>query len=140
MAAVDTLREALTALHSGDEVTLAPLLDDAVLVQTPDDTFHGKAAVVAAFQHQELRFADVAVAVKAADDVGVRAWVEYTVTGTHVGDVEVEGRTLPASGKTVTLAAAAVADVVEGRVVSLRIYYDGLDLLDGLGLLPGAAA
>jgi ketosteroid isomerase-like protein len=136
MSALSTLQATLTAMSTGDEAALDRLLADSAMIQTPDASYQGKAAAIAAFADREEVFGDVSVTFSAGDDAGVRAWAEFTVRAQHIGSLDLDGRTIEASGKRFSISGAAVADVVDDRVVSLREYYDGLDLLGALGLLP----
>src|SRR5262249_14464478 len=125
MSALSSLQAALTAMFEGDEATLGGLLHEAAIVVTPDDSYSGRAAATAAFANREFELADVTVSFAAADDAGNRAWTELTVNGRHVGTLTVGDEELPATGRTISLTGAAVADVVDGSILSLRLYYDG---------------
>lgn len=64
-------------------------------------------------------------------------WQEGTFSGTHNGDLATpDGQVIPATGRSVK---AAYADrfIVEGdRIVSDRLYFDRLELLTQLGVVP----
>ena len=61
--------------------------------------------------------------------------------GTHQGPFQTpDGRTLPPTGKRVTLAMVNVRYVLGGKFIKLVNSWDRLSLLAQLGLLPGPAA
>lgn len=68
------------------------------------------------------------------------ALVEGTWTGTHTGDLVTPGGTVPPTGATVELRFAAVLGIRDGRVASLHIYFDMVDFLAQLGLVPAPQA
>jgi ketosteroid isomerase-like protein len=49
-----------------------------------------------------------------------------------------EGHVLPATGRRVELRGVSVVDFEGDRIRAVRHYWDELDLVDGLGLLPDA--
>lgn len=67
-------------------------------------------------------------------DIGVIAWQSTT---RHDADLTLpSGRTLPATGRELTIEGLNVLRVVGGTVVESRRYYDRLGLMTQLGLLP----
>lgn len=64
--------------------------------------------------------------------------------GTHTGPLELpDGQSLAPTGKQLTLRAADIATVADGKIVRHDFYFDQLDLLTQLGLVetaPGSAS
>ena len=62
-------------------------------------------------------------------------------TGTHTGTWRSpNGVEIPATGKTVDFPFVGVFQVREGKISSIRIHYDQVEVLTQLGLMPGAQA
>lgn len=65
--------------------------------------------------------------------------VEYKFTGTHKGPFVTPGGTIAATGKSVEVPIVDVYEVRNGKIVAQRGYFDNLDLMTQLGLIPAAA-
>ena len=71
---------------------------------------------------------------------------EYVVeqaryVGTHTGLLRSpDGVEVPATGKTFDFPFVGIFRVQGGKISSIRIYYDQIELLRQLGLMPGAAS
>ena len=62
-------------------------------------------------------------------------------TGTHTGTWRnPNGVEIPATGKTVDFPFAGVFRVTDGKISSIRIYYDQIEVLTQLGLMPGGTS
>ena len=60
-------------------------------------------------------------------------------TGTHTGTWRnPNGVEIPATGKTLDFPFVGVFRVERGRISSIRLYYDQVEVLNQLGLMPGA--
>jgi ketosteroid isomerase-like protein len=65
---------------------------------------------------------------------------EGFVVGTNTGPLALPtGRTLPPTGRQVRVRSCDVATVEDGLITSHRAYFDQLELLGQLGLLPEPA-
>ena len=61
-------------------------------------------------------------------------------TGTHTGTWRnPNGVEIPATGKTVDFPFVGVFRVTDGKISSIRIHYDQIEVLTQLGLMPGVA-
>jgi ketosteroid isomerase-like protein len=70
-----------------------------------------------------------------AGDVGVE---EPVLEGTHTGVlVGTDGSEIAPTGRRVSLAAAGIHTVRDGKIVSSRFYFDTLELLTQLGVSTG---
>jgi ketosteroid isomerase-like protein len=66
---------------------------------------------------------------------------EWSVTMTHSGPLELaDGEVVEPSGTRVTVNGATVAEFRGERICSLRQYWDGLAVLDQIGVGTGAQA
>ena len=65
---------------------------------------------------------------------------EGRYTGTHTGTWRSpDGVEIPATGKTLDFRFSAVFRVENGTITSIRLYYDQLEVLTQLGLMPAPA-
>ena len=65
---------------------------------------------------------------------------EGRYTGTHTGTWRSpNGVEIPATGKSLDFAFSAIFRVENGKIASIRIYYDQVEVLTQLGLMPAAA-
>ncbi len=62
-------------------------------------------------------------------------------SGTHTGDLAApNGQVVPATGLSVSVPYVEVFDIEGGQVAATRLYFDQVELLTQLGLMPDAAA
>ena len=62
-------------------------------------------------------------------------------TGTHTGTWRSpDGVEIPATGKKLDFPFVGVFRVEDGKISSIRIYYDQIEVLAQLGLMPGAGS
>jgi steroid delta-isomerase-like uncharacterized protein len=89
--------------------------------------------------------------VTAAPDRGSRDVVLYAegdhvveearYTGTHTGPWRSpNGVEVPATGRTLDFPFVGVFQVTDGKISSIRIYYDQIEVFTQLGLMPGASS
>jgi len=71
-----------------------------------------------------------------APDVAV---TESVFSGTHTGPLSTPSGEIPATGKQVRLRQVAVQRVTDGLISSEHLYFDQLELLGQLGILPTGA-
>jgi steroid delta-isomerase-like uncharacterized protein len=71
-----------------------------------------------------------------ADDCIVQ---ECTFEGTNTGPWKAEGADMPATGKTLKGPFCQVIRVTDGRIASTNLYFDQVEVLTQLGLMPSAA-
>jgi predicted ester cyclase len=58
--------------------------------------------------------------------------------GTHTGPLRSpDGMEIPGTGKRFDFPFAAIFRVVDGKITSIRIYYDQIEVFTQLGLMPG---
>ena len=81
-------------------------------------------------------FSDVELEVVPLDVGGEFACVEWTVTMTHTGPLEVaDAMTIDPTGLPVVLHGVTVAEFRDDRICGLRQYWDELSVFDQLGLV-----
>ena len=63
---------------------------------------------------------------------------ESVLVGTHTGDLQSPGGTIPASGKTLNLRFMDYFKVVSGKILDHQTIFDQVEMLTQLGAMPGA--
>lgn len=66
---------------------------------------------------------------------GDRVVTEHTGGGTHTGPLQTPGGTIPATGKSVQLRFAEVFEMRDGKIKTMRAYWDTGTLMRQLGLM-----
>ena len=76
------------------------------------------------------------------NQVAAGDWVaeEFTFTGTHKETLSGPGGDIPATGRQITGRGTQVIRVENDKVAEFRLYYDQVDVLTQLGLMPEPAA
>lgn len=72
---------------------------------------------------------------RVVSDDEVAAEVEFT--GTNTGPLQMGGREIPATGKSVVGTGTYFASVRDGKIVSFRAHPDVASMMGQLGLMPG---
>jgi len=85
-------------------------------------------------------FPDGRIAIDNVIEAGDHVAVEFTGTGTQTGTLASQAGDIPATGRSVTLKFCDVFDFREGKIASIRTYFDSTALLTQLGVMPEAEA
>jgi predicted ester cyclase len=89
------------------------------------------------FQAWQTAFPDSRVEARRIVVDGDRAMTESTFSGTHSGVFRTSaGQEIPPTGKVVAVDYCDAWKVVDGKATYDRVYFDELELLGQLGLLP----
>lgn len=78
-----------------------------------------------------------AIATAIQDDPAIQghhAWVRWEMTGTHQGVLY----GVPATGQSITALGVTLMDIQNNQIRTLRTIFDGLGLMQQLGVLPDA--
>jgi len=137
------LEEAIERWNANDREGWAALYTDDVVYEAP-----GGARISGLADLKEKYFDALVIA---APDRGSRDVVLYAdgdhvveearYTGTHTGTWRSpNGAEVPATGRELDFPFVGVFRVGEGKISSIRIYYDQIEVLTQLGLMPGAAS
>jgi predicted ester cyclase len=118
--------------------------DRASEVFTPDvettepgaGTMHGLEATVAYGMAFITAFPDGRLHLDAAVESGESIVVEGRFTGTHNGPLVSPAGTIPPTGRKLELSYCDVFKIKNDRIAAHRIYYDRVDFMAQLGLLP----
>jgi ketosteroid isomerase-like protein len=133
----DLLRRALAMTAGADLADLEHVFADDVQVTTPTFTTHSRAELLAELAVRDSVMGELEVEIPVLGVEGDRAWAEWTVSAQLVGTLELDDDiVVEAVGQPIRLEGATSAEFGDGRITSLRQYWDEADLLDALGLLP----
>lgn len=136
----DVARRWLDAFNAHDEQGMRDLTaPDATITAPPDVTLEGEAAVTGYAMAWGTAFPDATVTVHhetAADD---RVAQEFTFEGTHQATLSGPGGEIPATGKRLTGRGVQVMVIEDGMIRAVRLYFDQVQVLTQLGLMPAPA-
>ena len=136
--AIDVLKENLKAFNDGDFFQLAATLaDDVIYVESPTQRrTEGKEATVEIFRAWKDSFADVEGTINNIFGSGDKAVAEVTWKGTHTGDMEGSGGTIPASGQKIEVPGCIFVSTSDGVITESSQYFDLMTLLTQIGAIP----
>ena len=126
------------AVMAGDAATVAACYTADAVALTPDE---GELVGPEAISNWLLEFAtafpDLEYEYTQKHEVGNVAIDEGYLTGTNTGPLTVRpGESLPPTGKQIRMRSCDFAEVEGGLITSHRFYFDQMDFLGQLGLLP----
>ena len=130
-----TLIRALEASVEGDSSVVAELYTDDVRGWAPAMVITSAAELAAELEDRDEAFSDIELDVSPLDVSGDRAAVEWIVTLTHSGPLEVDDVVIDPTGVRVRLHGVTVAEFAGDRICSFRQYWDEVELLEQLALL-----
>jgi ketosteroid isomerase-like protein len=134
-ARATVLARALRAGLEGDARALRELCTEDVKAWTPTFAASSVDEVEAELARRDQAFSDVELDVAPLDVGGDYACAEWSVTMTHSGPLELaDGEVVEPTGTRITVNGATVAEFRGERICSLRQYWDGLAVLDQIGV------
>ncbi|MFE2213673.1 ester cyclase [Streptomyces canus] len=133
---MDRLTDALTT-HPDLKVIAELYAEDAV-AQTPDEgEIRGRDNIVAYWRQMTEAVPEATFESLHAYEAGDTAIDEGVFSGRNTGPIQLPtGETLPATQKEVRIRGVDIATVKDGRIVDYRLYFDEMEFLGQLGLLP----
>ncbi|TQJ39995.1 ketosteroid isomerase-like protein [Arthrobacter sp. SLBN-112] len=134
----DVMDRLMTAMDTKDREALAGCYAAGAVIQTPDQgEVSGREAIANYFFHFWEAMPDVRYEQLATHEAGNVVIVEGFVVGTNTGPLSLPtGGTLPPTGRRVRVRSCDVAKVEAGLISTHHAYFDQLELLGQLGLLP----
>lgn len=134
----ETVLAAFDAWNAHDLPKVAGFYRPDVVLVTPDiGEVKGREQAIEWNRAFMEAFPDAKMEIPASYDSGDTAIVEWVFRGTNTGPLPLpSGETLPATGKRVTVRGIDVSTLEGGSVVSQRSYYDQVELMTQLGLMP----
>ncbi|MFF1294052.1 MULTISPECIES: ester cyclase [unclassified Streptomyces] len=133
---MDRLTEALTG-HP-DIKAIGELYAEDAVAYTPDEgEIHGRDNIVEYWRQMTDAVPDAMFETLYAYEVGDTAIDEGVFSGRNTGPILLpSGESLPATQKEIRMRGVDLATVRDGRIVSYRLYFDQMEFLGQLGLLP----
>ncbi|MDX2699257.1 ester cyclase [Streptomyces ipomoeae] len=133
---MDRLTDAVTT-HPDLKALTALYAEDAVAVTPDGGEIHGRDDIVEYWRQMTQAIPQGTFESLHAYEAGDTAMDEGFFSGKNTGPIQLpSGETLPATGKDVRIRGADFATVKDGRIVEYRLYFDEMEFLDQLGLLP----
>lgn len=134
----DVMDRLMAAMDAKDKGALAGCYAaDAVLSTADQAGINGRAAIADYYFHFWEAMPDATYQHMDRHEAGNVAIDEGFVAGTNTGPLVLPGGgTLPPTGKQVRVRSCDVARVEGGVITSYRAYFDQMELLGQLGLLP----
>src|SRR5437867_575427 len=130
------VRSALEAAVTGDEALVERVYTDDVTGWSPTATAWSRGELLADLRGRKGVFSDVDLAPDAVDEVGDKVVAEWRLAATHSGTLELDDLRLDATGRRVELRGVLIAEFEGDRIKRFRQYWNEVELLEGLGLLP----
>jgi ketosteroid isomerase-like protein len=131
------VRSALEAAMTGDGTRVEHVYTDDVTGWSPTATTSSRLDLLANLHGHEGVFSDVQLALDAVDQVGDKVIAEWRLAGTHSGALQLDDVRLDPTGDRVELSGVLIAEFEGNRIKRFRLYWDEVELLEELGLLPG---
>jgi ketosteroid isomerase-like protein len=132
-----TLVRALEASIVGDSAVISELYTDDVRGWAPALTVSSASELAVEFEERDGAFSDIELDVSPFDVAGDRACVEWIVSLTHSGPLELDDDiVIDPTGLRIQLHGVTVAEFDGDRISSFRQYWDEVELLEQLELLP----
>ncbi|WP_338896682.1 nuclear transport factor 2 family protein [Streptomyces sp. TG1A-60] len=133
---MDQFTEALTT-HQ-DVKTIANLFAEDAVAYTPDGgEIHGRENIAEYWRQMTNAVPEATFESLAAFEVGDTAVDEGIFSGRNTGPLAFpDGTSIPATQKDIRLRGVDFATVQDGQITSYRLYFDQLEFLGQLGLLP----
>ncbi|MEU0069789.1 nuclear transport factor 2 family protein [Streptomyces sp. NPDC006332] len=135
---MDRLTDAVTT-HPDLKVVAELYAEDAVAVTPDEGEIHGRDHIVEYWRQMTQAVPEATFETVHAYEVGDTAIDEGFFSGRNTGPIQLPtGEALPATQKEVRIRGVDIATVRDGRITDYRLYFDEMQFLDQLGLLPDA--
>ncbi len=133
---MDRLTDALTA-HQDIKVIGELYADDAVAFTPDEGEIRGRDQIVEYWRQMTEAVPEATYETLHSYEVGDTAIDEGFFSGRNTGPLQLpNGETLPPTQKEIRIRGVDIATVADGRIVDYRLYFDEMDFLGQLGLLP----
>jgi ketosteroid isomerase-like protein len=133
----ETMDRLTAAVMSGDRESLSQCYAADAVAETPDGPrLQGAAAIADYLLALRHAFPDASFESASKFEAGDTAIDEAYFVGTHTGVLSTLEGEVPPTGRNVRLRECDILEVSNGVAVSHRFYYDQLDFVSQLGLMP----
>jgi steroid delta-isomerase-like uncharacterized protein len=137
------LEQAIDYWNAGNRDRWATLYSDDVTYEAPGGS---RISGLADLKKKYFDALLTAAPDRSSSDVILVSEGDYVVeqaryTGTHTGPLrDPDGAEIPATGRTFDFPFVGIFRVQDGKITSIRIFYDQIEIFTQLGLMPGAAS
>ncbi|MDQ1047665.1 ester cyclase [Streptomyces sp. V4I2] len=133
---MDRLTDALTS-HPDLKVIAELYADDAVAFTPDEGEIRGRDGIVEYWRQMAEAVPEATFETLHAYEAGDTAIDEGIFSGRNTGPLQLpNGETLPPTQKEIRIRGVDIATVADGKIVDYRLYFDEMDFLGQLGLLP----
>ncbi|MFF7274840.1 ester cyclase [Streptomyces griseorubiginosus] len=133
---MDRLTDALTT-HPDLKVIAELYAEDAVAVTPDEGEIHGREDIVEYWRQMTEAVPNARFESLHSYEAGDTAIDEGVFSGRNTGPIQLPtGETLPATQKEISIRGVDIATVRDGRITDYRLYFDEMEFLGQLGLLP----
>jgi predicted ester cyclase len=129
------------AFNAHDETRIRELNGENAVFEAPGDVrLEGRDATTEYAMAWLNAFGDARITVH--DEIVAGDWVvqEFVFSGTHTAPLQSPGGEIPATNRQLRGRGVQILKIQGGAVVDTRLYYDQVDVLTQLGLMPEPAA
>jgi ketosteroid isomerase-like protein len=131
------LVRAVEATVSGDSSAVSELFTEDVDAWSPVVHVTSREALAVELEDMDDAFSELECHVRLVAVEQGHGCAEWVASAIHSGPYPVDERTvLEPTGRRVTLRGVSVAEFEGDRIRAFRLYWDEVDLVEGLGLLP----
>jgi steroid delta-isomerase-like uncharacterized protein len=126
--------------REGDWDAIGDVYTEDVEFTSPDGSvIRGRDQVADYFRREAEAFSDTTFSQELIAADGDLAVVTWSWSGTHSKDLTApSGQTLSATGNRISMDAVSICRIRDGRIASMRRYYDRLDMMMALGVITPA--
>ena len=134
----EVMNRITAALDAQDVEAAAECYATDAVAETPDQgQIRGRDAIAEYFRQLTDAFPDVRYEPQHGHESANVAIDEGYVVGTHTAPLSLpSGESVPATGKEIRVRSCDIVSVEDGLVTSHRFYFDQMEFLGQLGLLP----
>jgi ketosteroid isomerase-like protein len=125
------LRDAMLAAVTGDQALVERVYTEDVTGWSPVTEVTSRDDLADDLAGRAAAFSDVDLVLDPVDAVGDKLIAEWRVAATHTGLLALEP-----TGRRLELRGVVIAEFEGDRIRQFRQYWNEVELLDGLGLLP----
>jgi predicted ester cyclase len=137
--AADVMRRELRAVNDRDTATIVASFSPECIKLVPGARFEGGEQVAAWCTALWEAFPDFHITATDVVEEAPIATVSGVVTGTHLGTLRTPGGDIPPTNRRAEFPFSETAEVRDGRMISVHLYFDRLELLEQLGVIPAPA-
>ena len=134
--AADVIRRKIAAFNGSDATKIREVLSPDCVTEIPGAHLRGVDQVLAWWSGLCDAFPDIHLTVTRLIEQGSAVSIQGRTTATHLGTLRTPTGDVPPTGRRVELTFSEDYEVQRGVVVSARLHFDRLELLEQLGITP----